>query len=336
MHRLIATSLLLVVGGLVIAEEVAPAPAADAVVPAGEGVAPVPAGDPVPAGAPVPEVAPVPEKAAVAAAPPVVAGPPPKPEGWSYSGKVGAWFSSTSSSNADTSLDPAISTTTDAINYRLGGDINALWKRGINEVEQNFIAAYGRQKQAGQDWTTSTDNALYNGIYRTVWSAPQFTYVGWGVESVFVGPAPEKDAFGQGRAWGSAGYGVKGPHVLVVEDSGEARIGVRTQGRWGPNYTTQQEELQTGPEAFGRYDVKIKVDTKAFVQYEAFGDFDDMAHVSNLITAGLFIQVSRYLTVDLALRAYYESRPNNAPKDATGYSQWSARSETLIGAVYAF
>lgn len=335
LRSLVPACIFLLGGGLVVAEEVAPAPAAE-VTPVASVAPVVEVAPPAPAGDPAPEAPAVPEAAAVVPPPPVVAGLPPTPEGWSWSGKVGAWFSSTSSSNSDTSLDPAISTTSDAMNYRLGGDVNALWKRGINEVEQNLITAYGRQKQAGEGWATSTDNALYNGIYRTVWSAPQFTYAGWGAESVFVGPAPEQDAFGEGRAWGSAGYGVKGPHILVVEDSGEARIGVRTQGRWGPNFTTQQQELQTGPEAFGRYDLKLKVDTKAFVQYEAFGDFEDMSHISNLITAGLFMQVSRYLTVDLALRAYYESRPDNAPKDATGYSQWSARSETLIGAVYAF
>ena len=307
--------------GLTLAEEAPVAPLPPAVAEPAPG--PVPAAEVPPAPVPPPAL-------------PLVAVAPLRPDGWSYSGKIGVWFQSTSSSNSDTSLDPEISATNDAISFKAGGEGNALYKRGIHEVEQNLMAAYGRQKQQGADWTTSTDTVLYNGIYRTVWSAPQFTYVGWGAESVFVGPAPEQDAFGEGRAWGSAGYGVKGPHVLVVEDSGEARIGVRTQGRWGPNYTTRQEELQTGPEAFGRYDVKIKVDTKAFVQYEAFGDFSDMAHVTNLITAGLFMQMSRYLTVDLAFRAYYESRPKYAPADAIGYSQWSARSETLIGAVYAF
>ncbi len=262
--------------------------------------------------------------------------PSAKPDGWIYSGKIGVWFKSTSGSNEDTSLDPSINATSDAISYKLGGEGNALWKRGINEVEQNLVAAYGRQKQPGSDWTTSTDDVLYNGIYRTVWSAPQFTYIGWGAESVFVGPAPTGDAFGQGRAWSSAGYGLKGSPIFVTEDNGEARIGVRAQGKWGPNYTTQEQQIQVGPEAFGRYEVKIKTDMKAFAQYEAFGDFSDMAHVTNLITAGLFVQVARYLTVDLAFRAYYESRPKDAPEDATGYAQWSTRTETLIGAVYAF
>lgn len=325
MRRLVVLVLGLLTTGSLMAEEVAPAPA-----PAPPEAIAAPAPDPVPAANPAPVAA------AVAAAPAIVAGPPPKPEGWSYGGKLGVWFQNTSGSNTDTSLDPAISSTTNAISYKFGGDANALWKRGINEVEQNLVAAYGRQKQQGTDWTTSTDNVLYNGIYRTVWSAPQFTYVGWGVESVFVGPGPSEDAFGQGRAWSDAGYGLKGGQILVPEDNGEARIGVRAQEKWGPNYTEQEKELQVGPEAFGRYDVKVKSDTKAFVQYEAFGDFSDMGHITNLITAGLFVQISRYLTLDVAFRAYYESRPDDAPVGATGYSQWSTRSETLVGAVYTF
>ncbi len=262
--------------------------------------------------------------------------PAPKPDGWSVNGKFGFWFQGVSSSHADTSRDPTISTASNTLNYAVGGEVNALWKRSVHEVEQNLKTKYGRQRQDDGAWITASDEINYQGVYRTVWTAPQFTYIGWGTETVFVGPAPQRDAFGQGRSWVSAGYGLKREPLFMSDAKGEIRAGVRGQKKWGDGYTDRERQATVGPEWFARYEAKLKTDVKCYAQYEGTSDFKDMHHVTNLVTAGIFVQLSKYFTLDVAYRAYEEERPKYAVADAPGYGQWSMRSETLIGLVYSF
>ena len=95
---------------------------------------------------------------------------------------------------------------------------------------------------------------------------------------------------------------------------------------------------RTGPEVFARYEgtpVKWQKDLKYFAQYEGFAEFNDMSHITNLITAGLTFQFSKYLNLDLALRAYYETRPKE-DGITPGYNSWSIKQDTLIGVVYSF
>ena len=60
--------------------------------------------------------------------------------------------------------------------------------------------------------------------------------------------------------------------------------------------------------------------------------------MTNLITAGLTFQLARHLNLDLALRAYYETRPREDRDDQllSGYNQWSIKQDTLIGLVYSW
>ena len=99
--------------------------------------------------------------------------------------------------------------------------------------------------------------------------------------------------------------------------------------------------IETGIEAFARYEgvpVSYQKDLKYFAQYEGFSEFNDLKHITNLITAGLTFQLSKYINIDLALRAYYETLPKeyDNSSQAPGYNQWSIKQDTMVGVVYSF
>ena len=99
--------------------------------------------------------------------------------------------------------------------------------------------------------------------------------------------------------------------------------------------------IETGIEAFMRYEgtpTTYQKDLKYFAQYEGFSEFNDTQHITNLITAGLTFQLSKYINLELAIRGYYETRPKEDRDDRllTGYNVWSIKQDTLIGVVYAF
>jgi opacity protein-like surface antigen len=272
--------------------------------------------------------------------------PPVQPDGWSHEGRLAALLSDVSTSHADTSRDATIAGTSEAFSWKLSGTGRLLWKGGPNEVQQDLKLEYGRRKEDNRPWEESADEIRYDGVYRRVLAEPHFVYTGWGLETVFNGPEPKRDPLDPGRYWGNAGYGQRHQNVLFADqDRVEGRVGVRAQQRWGDALTDTEKEWEIGPDWFGRYEATLAqiavagAETgaiKGFVQYEGWSEFDDLGHTSHLLTLGVFVQFSKYLTLDINYRGYYEAQPDDAAPGAIGYDEWSARREVLAGVTYLF
>ena len=153
---------------------------------------------------------------------------------------------------------------------------------------------------------------------------------------MFVGPGPAKDAFDPITAHGGAGIGQRWDNLLPEKDKLEWRLGVRAQKTWGRYFDPPQDDVEVGPEAFLRYEREVSKELRYFIQYEGFAPFNDLGHVTNLGTAGLSAQVNAHLTVELNLRAYYESHPKDADPLVTGYDHWGVRQDTMLGLTYLF
>lgn len=80
-----------------------------------------------------------------------------------------------------------------------------------------------------------------------------------------------------------------------------------------------------------RYERTIDDLRSFFAMYEGWSEFVDFAHVTNTVTAGVKMRFSTYLSLELGLRMYYESRPEDVAQDEPGYSRWFMRQDTLIG-----
>jgi hypothetical protein len=113
-------------------------------------------------------------------------------------------------------------------------------------------------------------------------------------------------------------------------------VGVRAQKRWSRHDLASQERIETGPEGFARYDRPIHPALRWFVQYEVFSEFNDLRHITQLITAGLTAQLSKYLTAELGFRAYRESHPKEVSASSPGYDLWGMRQDTLLGLTCSF
>ena len=231
----------------------------------------------------------------------------------------------------------------------LSGDLDAEWKRGKDSIQHILKGRYGRQKTNDQPTIENQDEARYDGVYRHELRAPHFIYLAWGLESVFTGPykddpllAPEnsRNPFDPLTAKISGGYGQRYAD-WVPADKFEWRLGARAQKRWGSQLNSDERGIQTGPEAFARYEgtpARYNKDLAYFVQYEGFSEFNDLQHITNLVTAGLTFQLSKYINLELALRAFYETRPKEDLEDKalSGYNQWSIKQDTMLGVVYNF
>jgi hypothetical protein len=289
------------------------------------------------AGAPVVPVVPLP--------PP----PPPAPSPWATEGRLGLFFSNTATHNADVSRDPTIGGASSQMAVLGTVDLKAVWTDGKNSVDHLLKARYGRTKSAGDAFLENEDEARYDGVYRRELSKPHFIYLGWGIETVWTGPhrddptQPPDDPnnpFDPLLAHVGTGYGQR-YQDWAPTDAFEWRLGVRAQKSWGSQLTDDQERVETGPELYARYEgtpISYHKDLKYFAQYEAFAEFADLRHVSNLITAGLTFQFAKHLNLELALRAHYESRPKE-DRDAQvlpGYNSWAIKQDTLVGVVYTF
>ena len=283
--------------------------------------------------------------AAAADQPVAIAAPGP----WTYEGRIGVFFSNTATHNADVSHDPTIGGAASQTALLGTVDAKVVWTEDKDSVEQLFKARYGRTKSTGEDFLENEDEARYDGVYRRELAKPHFMYLGWGLETVWTGPhrddltLPPDDPnnpFDPLQAHLSTGYGQRYAD-WVPADSFEWRLGVRIQKTWGSALTDDQRRIETGPEAFARYEgtpLAYQKNLKYFAQYEGFAEFADLRHVTNLITAGLTFQLTKYLNLDLALRASYESRPKE-DRDAQvlpGYNTWTLKQDTLIGVVYNF
>lgn len=289
------------------------------------------------------EVAPAPAPAPLPPAPVPAASP------WSTKGRLGAFFNNSSTMNADVSRDATIGGSGRTTSTLFTGDLDVQWQDGKNSAQHIFKGRYGRQKTNDEPLVENQDEARYDGVFRHELAKPHFIYLAWGLESVWTGPYKDdptlppdnsRNPFDPLLAKLSAGYGQRYAD-WQPNDTFEWRLGVRAQKRWGSQLTEDQRGIETGPEAFIRYEatpLKYQKDLKYFAQYEGFSEFNDLQHITNLITAGLTFQLSKYINLELALRAYYETRPKEDRDDQllAGYNQWSIKQDTLLGVVYNF
>lgn len=260
---------------------------------------------------------------------------------WTRKGVVGVFLSNVVTSNADVSHDPSINGTTSTTAWSTKFDGGLEWRSGSHSVEQLLKAEYGRIRQREQDWVENKDELRYDGVFRRTMAKPNFVYLGWGCETVFTGPEPEKEAFDPFLAKVSAGFGQIYEDLLPMKDRLEWRLGSRAQKRWGRSVPDDRDGIETGIEAFLRYERQAIIkrdgqDLRYFAQYEGFSQFNDLAHITNLITAGLTYQFTSALTLDLALRAFYETRRKDDDRTVEGYNQWSLRQDTMLGLAYTF
>jgi hypothetical protein len=256
---------------------------------------------------------------------------------WSNTGKAGAYGTSVVTGGSDNSRDPTIAGTTETLAYRLSLNVGLNWKSGLHTVQQDFLAKYGEKKNDGDDWVEDNDEVRYDGVYRFEFSNPQFGYGSWGWESVFTGPKPDEDLFTPGLLKAGAGYGHLYEDFWTDKSRFEARLGAAARKRYGAIYSAKERETEVGLEAFMRLQQELVKRLNWYVQYEGFSEFSDLGHVTNLITAGLSSHLSTYLTLELALRAYYESRPEDVAKTTDdGYNAWGIRQDTLLGLTYTW
>lgn len=280
----------------------------------------------------------------VAEVKPVVPGvpvSPPASSNWTRKGVVGLYLTNTVTDNADTSHDASIGGSSTSTTVDGKADVAAEWREGKNSVEHTIKAEYARSRQQNAEWLKTKDELRYDGIYRRELKQPHFVYGSWGFETVFQGPPPTYDAFQPFLGKVGAGYGQLYENLLPEKDRLEWRIGARAQKRWGRYLTDDEGHIETGPDAFARYERQAIInrngqDLRYFLQYEGFSEFNDLAHITNLITAGLTYKLTGNLTIDLAFRAYYETRPkeDRATHELAGYNQWSMRQDTLLGLAY--
>lgn len=269
-----------------------------------------------------------------AAARAVEAAPPVEPPFWRNTGKIGAYGTSVVTRDAAESRDPAISgTTSDTIAYRLGLEIGLDYRGGPHSLDQRLLARYGRQRDDASGWVEDADEVRYDGVYRYTIRRPHFVFADWGWESVFSGPEPEQRPFDPGLVKGSVGYGQLYEDLLPETDKLEGRIGAGVRKRYG-HISDAEKEAQYGLAAFLRYEREQNLSLRYFAQYEGFAEFEDLGHLTNVVTAGLTAKLSTLITAELGLRAYYEREPEDAGADDAGYDEWSLRQDTLLGLTY--
>jgi len=260
----------------------------------------------------------------------------PPADGFSTSGKIGVFGSSVVTSNADSSRDPSISGTTETLSYRMSLEAGVEYRNGKHSVEHDVLAKYGRKKDENTAWVEDTDEVRYDGVYRYAFAKPHYTFASWGWESVFTGPKPDEDLFQPGQVKGAAGYGQLYENFWAKESKFDARIGVGARQRYGDSLSSRDTEVETGIELFVRHERVLDERLRYFLQYEAFSEFEDAAHITNLATAGLTLQLYTYLIVELGLRAFYETEPDDVVSGTPGYDEWGLRQDTLIGLTYTW
>ena len=254
---------------------------------------------------------------------------------WSYSVSLGAFASNTASNNSAESRDPGISGSEDNYAYRIHVDASAAWSEGNHSVEQLLELRYGRSRNEGESWTEDSDEISYDASYNYALTDPHFIYAGWGADSQFTGPEPDEEPLDPLVAFISSGYGQTYSDLFPDTDKLLWRAGLRVQKRWGRGLSDEEREAQLGPEARIRYErTQFEEQLKWYVQYDIFGDFADLAHISHTFDAGLNLAVTDFISVKLTLKAYYESEPDDADDDSTGYDELSWKQESLVGITY--
>lgn len=256
---------------------------------------------------------------------------------WTNHGKIGAYGSSVLTSNADTSRDTSISGATETFSYRLQGEAGLDFKDGKHTLEQDLSGKFGRKKDEDRPWIENTDEIRYDGVYRYEFLKPHFGFGSWGWESVFTGPEPEEDAFTPGLLKVATGYGQLHENFWDKAAKFEGRVGVAGRQRYGKDLSDEEKEFEIGLELFLRIEHTLDDRLTWHAQYEAFSEFEDPGHLTNLLTAGLSVQLAKYLTAELGLRAYLETRPEDVDEvEDDGYDELSVRQDTLLGLTYSW
>lgn len=260
----------------------------------------------------------------------------PPPPRWASTGKAGLFGTSAVASGNDDSRDPAIAGTTDSYGYRSTLEAGLDYRNGKHSIDHDLMAKYGRKKEADRDWIEDGDEVRYDGVYRYSFAKPHFAYGGWGWESVFTGPEPDEDLFSPGQLKASAGYGQLYEGFWPKTVKFEARLGLAARKRYGDGLADTENNVEAGVDTFVRIEHVLDDRLRYFAQYEAFAELEDIGHRTHVLTAGLTAQLSRYLTAELGLRAYYETEPEDAEPGADGYDKLSLRQDTLLGLVYTW
>jgi hypothetical protein len=268
--------------------------------------------------------------------------PPPVPPpadllGWSHQFRSGMYFNSVYISDESASApDPTIRGSSSSLSYRGIFEGALAWRSETSALDQKLRLAYGQVRQEDASWLENADEIRYDGVYRRDISKPTFVYRSWGLETVFTSAPPDEDFADPIRVHAGWGIGQLYKDLFAADDALEWRLGVRVQKAWGDQLAPHQDDLTFGPEALLRYEREIDEFRTFFAMYEGWSEFEDLSHVTNLVTAGVNVRFSTYLTIELALRMYYESRPEDLAPDTPGYSRWHIRQDTLIGATAVF
>ena len=259
------------------------------------------------------------------------AGPP---LGWMSSGRLGFFASNIATANADTSLDPEVSSSTDSTRFVSTFDGTLWWRiNSVDEVEQHLQLRYGRSRIGEADWVETSDVIDYDGVARHRYRLRRAGYAALVVTSAFTGPEPWQDFLDPIRGAGSLGHSWMYQDLQPLSDRLEIRLGVRAQKRWGKDTAEYIRKTEVGPETYLRYQRKQTNELSWWAQAEAFTEFADVTHLQSLGTAALTLTLSKPITIDLRLRVYYEQHPNDVPTDESnsGYDRLGVRQESLIG-----
>src|ERR1043165_3028317 len=89
-----------------------------------------------------------------------VAGPmagPVAPDPWKITGRLGAYIANVGTTNADTSRDTTIATTSESTSYLFTYEGQVNWKSRHDSIDNLLKARYGRIRTDGQGWQENND-----------------------------------------------------------------------------------------------------------------------------------------------------------------------------------
>lgn len=254
----------------------------------------------------------------------------------SREGRIGVFVTSVVTSQAATSHDPTIASSSDTTSWQSKGEGRWNWKREADSWENTLNLAYGRQFTDAGGWRENEDQIRIASVFGHAISGPHGIYAAAGIDSVFTGGQEQEHPLDPLTGRLSSGYRYRRESVLPKEWLFDGRLGIRLQRTWGSGLSEEQREWEIGPELVLRGEWQPDERLSGWLQYEAFSEFSDPGHATNLLTAALLCKLSTVLTVDLSLRAYYETTPSGAGADRTGYNELSLRQMTLLGLSYVF
>lgn len=273
--------------------------------------------------------------AAADAAPPAVDAAPPSP--WSHEGRIGLFINTSSNSNADSSLDATIADSNEYYSYQASFNGSLTWEVDPQEVEQTLIADFGRQKDEEDAWEDGNDVIDYDAIYRYHLNEHQRLSGAIGIDSVFTGKAPDNELFDPTLLKIIAGYGQEFDWKIDERvTSAEWRTGPRAQRRFGRGLGPERRDWEAGWELYGKVSYAPREGVEFWAAYEAFAEFNDPGHISNLLTGGIAYQLTAYITATLSVRGYYETAPEEIADDTPGYDEFSYMQDSMIGLTYTF